>query len=188
MKHSDVTIAVFSDHLTADAAIKALADSGFEMKNLSVVGQGYHTEEKVVGFYNIGERMAFWGARGATWGGLWGLFLGGLFITTPLVGPVIVLGYIATTIIVGIESAVIVGGLSAFAAALASLGVPKDTVIEYEEAIKTDNFLVMAHGPAEEMARAKSILANHKPSRLDIHASFESANDFMAQTIVHGAI
>jgi hypothetical protein len=43
------------------------------MKNLSVVGKGYHTEEKVIGFYNVGDRVKFWGSRGAFWGGLWGL-------------------------------------------------------------------------------------------------------------------
>jgi hypothetical protein len=32
-----------------------------------------------------------------------------------------------------------------------------------------ENFLVMAHGPSEEMARAKAILAAFNPSRLDQH-------------------
>jgi hypothetical protein len=58
--------------------VKELAAAGFEMKNLSVVGKGYHTEERVVGFYNVGDRVKFWGKRGAFWGGPWGLFFGGL--------------------------------------------------------------------------------------------------------------
>jgi hypothetical protein len=37
------------------------------MKHLSVVGKGYHTEEKVVGSYKIGNRIKFWGKRGAFW-------------------------------------------------------------------------------------------------------------------------
>ena len=53
---------------------------GFAMKNLSVVGNGYHSEEKVVGFYSTGDRIKFWGSRGAFWGGFWGLFFGGLFL------------------------------------------------------------------------------------------------------------
>lgn len=43
-------IAVFGDHPGAEAAVKKLADGGIEMKHLSVVGKGYHTDEKVVGF------------------------------------------------------------------------------------------------------------------------------------------
>jgi hypothetical protein len=166
---SDTVIAVFADHNAAEMAVKKLTAAGFEMKNLSVVGKGYHTDEKVVGFYNAGDRIKFWGTRGAFWGGFWGLFLGGLFMTIPVVGHVIVLGYLATIVISGIESAIWVGGVSALGAALYSIGVPKDSVIQYETAVKTDSFLVMAHGTAEEMARAKTVLGTANPSRLDVH-------------------
>ena len=81
MYKTDTVIAVFEDHNAADAAVKNLTAAGFEMKNLSVVGKGYHTDEKVVGFYNQGDRIKFWGTRGAFWGGLWGWFFGGLFIS-----------------------------------------------------------------------------------------------------------
>ena len=166
---SDTVIAVFADHSAAETAVKKLTAAGFEMKNLSVVGKGYHTDEKVVGFYNIGDRIKFWGTRGAFWGGFWGLFLGGLFMTIPVVGHVVVLGYLATIVISGIENAVIVGGVSALGAALYSIGVPKDSVIKYETALKTDSFLVMAHGAAAEIARAKTILGTANPASLDVH-------------------
>ena len=68
-------VAVYGDHNSAEAAVKKLIASGFETKNLSVVGKGYHTDEKVVGFYNTGDRVKFWGTRGAFWGGFWGLLL-----------------------------------------------------------------------------------------------------------------
>jgi hypothetical protein len=170
MEKADTAIAVFADHNSAEAAVKKLTAAGFEMKNLSVVGKGYHTDEKVVGFYNAGDRIKFWGTRGAFWGGLWGLFLGGLFMSIPVVGHVVVLGYLAATVISAIETAVMVGGLSALGAALYSIGVPKNSVIQYEAAVKADGFLVMAHGGAEDIARAKAILGTANPSRLDVHA------------------
>ena len=145
------------------------------MKHLSVVGKGYHSEEKVVGFYSAGDRIKFWGTRGAFWGGFWGLFFGGLFMTIPVVGHVVVLGYLATVAISAIESAILVGGLSALGAALYSIGVPKDSVLQYEAALKADSFLVMAHGTAEEMARAKAILGTVNPLRLDVHAGAQAA-------------
>jgi hypothetical protein len=103
------------------------------------------------------------------------LFFGGLFLTVPVVGHVIVLGYLATVAVSAIESAILVGGLSALGAALFSLGIPKDSVLQYETALKTDSFLVMAHGTAEEMARAKTILGTVNPTRLDVHAGVEEA-------------
>jgi hypothetical protein len=175
MDTTDTVIAVFPDHEAAETAVKKLTASGFEMKHLSVVGKGYHSEEKVVGFYNIGDRVKFWGGRGAFWGGLWGLFLGGLFLTIPIVGHVVVLGYLGAMVISAVESAIVVGGASALGAALYSIGVPKDSVIQYETAVKADSFLVMAHGTADEMARAKVILGTANPSHLELHASVKTA-------------
>jgi hypothetical protein len=94
-----------------------------------------------------------------------------LFVTIPAVGPVIFLGYIAATAISAIEGAVVVGGLSTLGAALFSVGVPKDSVIQYEADLKTDDFLVMAHGTTEEMLRAKAVLGAGSPSRLELHTA-----------------
>ncbi len=65
MTDNNSVIAVFTDHQSADAAVRKLADAGIDMKHLSVVGKGDHTDEKVVGFYNTGDRVKFWGKRGA---------------------------------------------------------------------------------------------------------------------------
>ena len=156
-------VAVYGDHNSAEAAVKELIASGYEAKNLSVVGKGYHTDEKVVGFYTTGDRVKFWGSRGAFWGGFWGLLFGGLFLTIPVVGHVVVLGYLATVVLAGIENAVVVGGLSALGAALYSLGIPKDSVLAYETAIKADDFLVMARGTADEMARRQDNTRHDQP-------------------------
>lgn len=164
-----------ADHQAAETAVKKLNAAGFEMKHLSVVGKGCHTDEKVVGFYNVGDRVKFWGTQGAFWGGLWGLFFGGLFMAVPVVGQLVVLGYLGAIAISAIETAVMVGGLSALGAALYSIGIPKDSVIQYETALKADIFLVMAHGTAEEMARAKAILGTVNPSRLDLHSGVKAA-------------
>lgn len=173
MAKSDAVVAVFKDHSGAEAAIRKLAESGIDMKHLSIVGKGYHTEEKVIGFYNTGDRVKFWGQSGAMWGGLWGLFFGGILMTVPLVGPVMVLGHLAAMVFSAIEGAVVVGGLSALGAAMFSLGIPKDSVIQYEQALKADGFLIVAHGPVEEMARAKTVLATMKPIDLDVHQDME---------------
>lgn len=161
-------VAVFVDHQGAEAAVKKLASAGIDMKHLSVIGKGYHTDEKVVGFYNIGDRVKFWGKNGAFWGALWGWLVGGVFIATPVVGPVVVVGYLASIVISAIEGAVVVGGLSALGAALFSTGIPKDSIIAYETALKADKFLVLAHGPAAEITHAKEILSTFHPAQVDL--------------------
>jgi hypothetical protein len=169
MKEPNTIIAVYERHEDADVAVKALAKAGLEVKNISVVGKGYHTEEKVTGIYSMGDRIGMWGARGAMLGGLWGLLFGGLFIVVPTFGPFVVLGYFAAAVVTGLEGAVLLGGLAAIGAGLSSIGVPDDKIISYETALKADSFLVMVHGSAAEIDMARGVLNQSDPSRLDVY-------------------
>ena len=168
MTSDNTVVAVFADHQGAEQAVKKLADAGIDIKHLSVVGRGYHVDEKVIGFYNTGDRVKFWGKQGAFWGALWG-WLGGMFLFVPVVGHVMVLGYLAVIAVTAIEGGLVVGGVSALSAALYSIGIPKDSVLAYEGAVKSDRYLVMAHGPTEEATRARTILASLHPASLDVH-------------------
>ena len=49
----DSVIAVYAKHTQADAAIRKLVEDGFAMRQLSVVGKGYHTEEKAVSYTHL---------------------------------------------------------------------------------------------------------------------------------------
>ena len=72
MAKNNAVVGVYDSHTKAEASIKELQRSGFDMKKLSIVGKDYHTEEHVIGYYNAGDRMKVWGKLGAFWGGLWG--------------------------------------------------------------------------------------------------------------------
>ena len=169
MNKNNSIVAVYPTHTAAETAVKDLQHSGFDMKKLSIVGRDYHTDEHVVGYYNIGDRMKVWGKTGAFWGGLWGLLFGSAFFWIPGVGPLLVAGPLVGWIVGALESAVVVGGLSALGAGLYGMGIPKDSILQYETAIKTDKFLVIAHGSMDEITRAKGILSNTKPETLEHH-------------------
>jgi hypothetical protein len=62
-------------------------------------------------------------------------------------------------IVAGLEGAVVVGGISAFGAGLASIGIPHDSIVEYEVALKSDKFVLLVHGSAETVDKARHILA-----------------------------
>ena len=65
MSDKNSVVGVYETHQQAEDAIRELQKSGFDMKKLSIVGKDYHTEEHVVGYYNLGERMKSWGKLGA---------------------------------------------------------------------------------------------------------------------------
>ena len=158
MPDTDAVVAIYNTHTEAEEAVKELQRSGFDMTQLSIVGKDYHTEDHVVGYYTTGDRMKAWGRMGAFWGGLWGLLLGAAFFAIPGIGPVVVAGPLVSWIVGALEGAVVVGGLSALGAGLASIGIPHDSILKYETALKADKFLLIAHGTPEQVDRAKSIL------------------------------
>ena len=158
MSKQNSTVAIFSDHTGAEHAVKELQKAGFDIKKLSVVGKDYHSDEHVVGYYNTGDRIRYWGKLGAFWGGLWGLLFGSALFLVPGIGPIVVGGPIVSWIIGALQGAAIVGGISAVGAALYSIGIPKDSVLRYETSLKANKFLLVVHGTADEVERASSIL------------------------------
>ena len=72
MSKENSVVAVYHTHTEADQAVKELQRGGVDLHKLSIVGKGYHTDEQVVGYYNTGDRMKYWGKVGAFWGGLLG--------------------------------------------------------------------------------------------------------------------
>ena len=162
MSNTDTAFFVFDTHASAEDAIRTLGQSGFDMKKLSLVGKGYHSEEKPMGFYTAGDRIKAWGGTGAFWGGIWGLLLAPAVFVLPGLGVVGMAGPIVATLVGALEGAVVVGGLSALGAALTQIGVPKDQVIKYEAALKVDKYLLVVHGSAEDQEKARSVLAQVK--------------------------
>ena len=80
------------------------------------------------------------------------MLFGAAFFAIPGIGPVLVAGPLVAWIIGALEGAVVVGGLSALGAGLYSIGIPKDSVVKYEAALKSDKFILLAHGTAAEVA------------------------------------
>jgi uncharacterized membrane protein len=169
MTKNNAIVAIYKSHAEAEAAVKELQQSGFDMKKLSIVGRDYHTDENVVGYYNAGDRMKYWGKAGAFWGGIWGLLFGSAFFFVPGVGPLLVAGPLVGWIVGALEGAVVVGGLSAIGAGLYSLGIPKDSILQYETAVKSGKFVVIAHGSPDETAQAQEIIHRTSPEALEAH-------------------
>lgn len=169
MSRTNSVVEVFDTHEQAEKAVKALQGAGVDMKSLSIAGKELHSEEHVVGYYNTGHRMKYWGKVGAFWGGVWGLLFGSALFAIPGIGPVLVAGPLVGWIVAALEGAVVVGGVSAIGAGLVSIGIPKNSVIEYEVALKSDKFLLIVHGTQDEVYAARIILDGTDSQSNDIH-------------------
>ena len=169
MPETNSVVAIFESHERAEDAIRELQHSGFDMKKLSVIGKDYHTEENVVGYYNAGDRMKYWGKLGAFWGGFWGILFGSAFFWLPGIGTVLVAGPLVVWIVGELESAAVMGGLSALGAALYSVGIPQDSIVRYETHLKNGKLLLLVHGTPEEVERAKNLLDQSEAISAMVH-------------------
>jgi hypothetical protein len=159
MNRNDFAVTTYDSHLDAENDVKALQRAGFDMRRVSIIGKDYSTEEQVVGFFNAGDRAKFFGKYGAFFGGLAGMLFGAAFLFVPLAGHIVILGPLAATLIGALEGATLVGGATALVGALTALGVPRDSVLRYARAIKAGKFLLVVHGDANDIERARDILA-----------------------------
>lgn len=151
---------IYNTHVDAEEAIRLLGRSGFDVKKLSLIGKGYHSEEHPIGFYTMGDRIKAWGGTGAFWGGIWGLLLTPAVFVLPGLGLVAMAGPIVAALVGALEGAVVVGGVSGLVAALTQLDVPKDQIVKYETALKADKYVLLVHGDSSDVAQADSFLCH----------------------------
>jgi uncharacterized membrane protein len=170
MSANNSVVAIYQSHTGAEDAVKELQRGGIDMHKLSIVGKGNHTDEQVVGYYNAGDRMKYWGKLGAFWGGFWALLFGSAVFVVPGLGPILAAGPVVAWIVAGLEGAVEVGALGALGAGLYSIGIPKDSVVKYEAALKTDQFLLIVHGTAAEVEQARDIIKTTHPIQFSLHS------------------
>jgi uncharacterized membrane protein len=170
MSEKNSVVAIFASHNQAEDAVRELQKDGFDMKKLSIVGKDYHTDEQVVGYYTTGDRMMYWGKLGGFWGGFWGLLLGSAFFWVPGIGQLVVAGPLVMWIVGALEEAAVFAGLSALGAGLYSIGIPKNSVLQYETAVKNDKLLLVAHGTADEVQRARDLLDQTGAETTTVHA------------------
>ena len=170
MSEKNSVVAVFETHNQAEDAVRELQKAGFDMKKLSIIGKDYHTDEHVVGYYNTGDRMMYWGKLGAFWGGFWGLLFGSAFFWIPGIGQVLVAGPLVMWIVGALEEAALVAGISALGAGLYSIGIPKNSILQYETEVKNGKILLVANGTADDVERAKDLLHQTEAETTAVHA------------------
>jgi hypothetical protein len=158
-KQEGSAVAVFDSHTAAGDAVKALERAGVDLKSLSIVGKDFQTEEHALGFYTAGDRMRFWGTRA--------------FFFIPAIGPIVVMGPLVTWLVGALEGAAVGGAAGALAAAFGSIGIPNDSVVKYERAVKNGSYVVLVQGDIGAVEHARSILAGTGASLLATHTRDE---------------
>jgi hypothetical protein len=156
-----------------EGAMRKLDEAGFPIAHVSIVSQGLLTEKEVVGYITV-EDVAKKGLITGAWaGGLLGSLAGAAFLWIPGFGPLIVAGRLASLllgVLSGMEGAVIGAAYGGVLGTLAGWGVSREHIFKYEEHIRAGKHLVIVHGNADEVARARSLLQDTRAATRHVHA------------------
>lgn len=165
-KNSEVVIAEFESHAKTDTALRQLKNAGQDMRQVSVVGKGYHTGEDPIGYYTIDAQLKMAGIRDtgwqALWGSIWGLLYSGGFFLVPGVGPILAAGPVVGTL-AGAVGAVEEEASDGLTQALLGAGIPPEHIKEYLHAIHANHFLLIVHGPDHSLGDVETLLQTAEP-------------------------
>ncbi len=153
-------VALYDDFAEAQRVVQDLVDRGFQRNSISIIASDADGEHAN---YLAEEDDDVSGAEGAGFGavvgGLTGLLVGLGALAIPGIGPVLVAGPIASTLI-GAGVGAITGGV---VGALVDLGVPEEEAGYYAEGVRRGGTLVTIHTPTHMSERAVDIMERHNP-------------------------
>jgi uncharacterized membrane protein len=154
---------VMGDDSFAPNAFPFFWSSNMLNKNSVVAMYDQHTQAEAA--VKELQRASF----GAFWGGFWGLLFGSAVFMIPGIGPLVMAGPIVGWIVGALEGAAVVGGLGALGAGLYSIGIPKESILQYETSLKAGKYVLLLHGTPDEVTRAQSTLSTSGALETRLH-------------------
>ena len=160
MNRPDIAVAEFSSHDQADRAVRALGRAGFDLARISLVGEGFHSEERVLGYASAGDTAARFGRVGLLLGAVSGVLVGATLTVMPLFGNVVAVGWYSASIAGGIEGGLLGGMVGALVGALSAVGLGHHPVLRYRRNLGADHYKLFLNGSGRESLRAHYVLAD----------------------------
>jgi hypothetical protein len=142
----------------AEAIIGELRQQGIEPDCISVVTVEEQDGLMPVAYYSDSGRLRSTAARGSSTSLLEEL-PGCAVVVSPGDPPVLLAGRFAASVVRALDNAALFGDLGPLARGLYSLGIPRDAARDYELSALQGRTLVVVHGRAREVERAREIMA-----------------------------
>lgn len=158
MPEKNTCILLYTTYEDVWQAVKKLQAQNFNLTAVSVVGNANDKEEQVVGVYTNDGNKHFQGTQAAFWQSLWEILDGELFFVTPELSSLFAAGAIVPLLVKEKDDIDIHGRFSALAATLFSMGVPANSIRQYEAEIKTGNILLIVNSKRADVERSCEIL------------------------------
>jgi hypothetical protein len=158
-------VSMFSNRGEAEHALTELKNAGFKMEKVSVIAKDASHEPEIADIAmqelidsKVDEGAATGAMTGATMGGITGLIVGLGLLTIPGVGPILLVGEIASTLATTAVGAGIGAAAGGLLGALMSLGIPEEQARVYSKGLSGGDYLVIIDGTEEEIHHAENLL------------------------------
>jgi hypothetical protein len=169
MAEQNAAIGIFSSYHEAESGIRELQRAGFDMKMLSIVCRDDETDRPTAGSHDSRKHLKVWDSPDGFWGRTSTLLFGSAYFVIPGMGNLISFGPLTGWIVGAMETAIVVGGLGALAAALLSFGIPMNKSLHYETEVRSHKFLVITHGAPFDVSQARAILMISGATSITVH-------------------
>ena len=170
---NDAVVVAYSDFALAEAAVHRSAAAGLDVARLSIVWRAGASDGVATGFHGPSDVVRFWEACGGLWSGVDDLPLGGVMVTIPRFGAVLIGGRLAFLMVTALHHLEVGGaetlGLGALGAALAGLGLPHDDLPLCRHSLEGGFVLVVGDGPNQGAERTGKLLCNAGAHRASAH-------------------
>lgn len=159
MKDKKLLITHYKTQQEAEQAIKELKQNGYDITNLCIIGMNCYTEQNVLGYHNIYDKMEKWSILGLFVIAFAGLLFGSFFFYN--IGMSI--PYLRTSIIYACAAILLVAAIP-----LINLALSRESTIKYATQIKAQKFMLFANGAPAQIDTIRNILKIHVPKENSI--------------------
>lgn len=159
MKNKKLLVAYFQTQQKAEDAIVKLKKNGYDIKKLSLIGTECYTEQSVLGYFNVYDKMEKWTTIGLFVVALSGMILGSLFffnIGMSIPNYKMPIIYACTAILIVAIIPLLV------------LGFTRNKTITYKTEIKARKFMLCADETVSQIDKMRTLLHIHVPKENSI--------------------
>lgn len=142
----------------AEAVVDELRQEGIDPDCISVVTADGQSGLMPVAYYSDGGRLRSTAAQGSS-RNLWEALPGCAVVVNPGDPPVLLAGSFAASVVRTLDNEALFGDLGPIAGGFYSLGISRDAARDYELSALQGRTLVVVHGRARDVERARRIVA-----------------------------
>ena len=153
----DMVVGIFDSHDQAEQVVNRLIAARVPADRISILTQGLEVKEKIQGYVTTGDVAREGAGVGAWTGGLFGLLAGAAFLWVPALGPLFILGPLASAAIGALEGGA-VGGLLG---AIMGKQMEKEHVPKIQAALQGGRFVVVVHGSSQELETVRRVMGEN---------------------------